>query len=1061
MSFMMIARMGQFAPGLLELAEAPGKPFDPIAALGDRFATAAHYATVNWLVAKQLGVPSAPFEIELCHEPLRVDGDGDGWAMNGAVTLRVEDNFTLRLAAALRRIGVSDLFCVTASISASDPQTEIFAIDAALNEIPESRQSVTAPLGTAFFGPGIVGLRATGEATLEHLVAFGISGRHREFELLATVAPTLSGVAAYDQQFYLGKSGSADDMLQSRLRADGLARANGNLPASAVLEHYVHREGVQARAAQTLGLEPVAMLEREFAAILADPEWSYPSQYAPAGAEFLLSPASMLQPLALAGPVEATALGTSVTVPVPLPFPFLKDPQAVFDAVMLTRVLPIPLIRITSHHVEAGAPVVTQAYAGLNFCCSPCFTARASAARTPAGLDLKGRCDAIVSLDRPSRSLSFYPDLSDGGEQFPTDPPDPRPRAHLASGDSADDTVSGLPRFVVGPLALPLDSPVDQPLVLHGRDIFGRWPPPAYGRCSLDPLPVQAPKLYPPEIEYREHGKVSLKFRLSWDWSLRTPFDLRIAVATQTTDDIDPASGIHLPDFAAGAALSIRFDGDLPRLEGDQVPAGTEVAAVPLVLDTSAGAIPTDVRTYAVRIPMGIVADHFADNAMQSASVALDAWELVGGHTPERRSAPQHQSLQFADPRPPVLSGDSWALIWASRPDGGNVARGYFDLRKLSARPVAGFHAWRAHESALLDLAVTAMPGDATAHTAFIAGVLSTRDRQTRLAMIKGAVAPHLRKPTFRKAFVELFEVDRTTITPSEIELAVPGSQSGLEFVMFSAVSKAGVASDRLALSNLYAVAVPARSTLPTPTLRLLVPDDGSPLATAGCVLAVASAPTPFDASQLRFFWDDAEMTSSDELLHRLAPLSQIDAAEAERLVPGTNQALRKDPHASRHYYILQPPPRWGIQHFACALSRPAEGGAKGDLVSPRSMLASLHLVPGSGPSLVIDDVAIIQKTANWTLILQGIDGVTYDNLAPSQIQFDLVDNSDAAPTAEPQSFAEFLSKGAAIGPVSATAENPGVIHVLQPADLAGKLVRIAVSDPAGRFDVLLLPPAP
>ena len=128
------------------------------------------------------------------------------------------------------------------------------------------------------------------------------------------------------------------------------------------------------------------------------------------------------------------------------------------------------------------------------------------------------------------------------------------------------------------------------------------------------------------------------------------------------------------------------------------------------------------------------------------------------------------------------------------------------------------------------------------------------------------------------------------------------------------------------------------------------------------------------------------------------------------------------------------------------------------NLVSPRSKLASLHLVPGSGPSLVFDDVAIIQETADWTLILQGIDGVTYDNLAPSQIQFDLVDDSDAAPTAAPQSFAEFLIKGAAIGPVSATAGNPGVIHVRQPANLAGKLVRIAVSDPAGRFDVLLLP---
>lgn len=1059
MSFLMTARMGQFELHTLALAEAPEVPFDPVEAYGDRFIDVGHLATINWLVARPLGIPAKPFEIELCRTPLRLEGDG--WAMDGNVTLRADANFTLRLTKALHQIGVSELFCVTARCSASDPQTEIFAIDAALNEIPESRQRATAPFGTAFFGPGVVGLRSTGTVTLEDLVAFGVADHPREFELLATVAPALSGVPAYDRQHYLGRDDTAAGTLAARLRADGLARANGPLPASGVLEHYVHREIAKARAALALGLEPIAMVEQQFAAILADPEWSYQSQHAPAGTDFQLSPATAMQHLALAGPVEATALGTSVTVPIPTPFPFLASAQAVFDEVTADGRLPIALVRITGHHLGPAGPIITQVYAGLTFCQTPRFTARASDARLPAGRDLPGTCDVSVFLERSCRSLAIYPDLSDGEERFPRDD-DLRPRTHLAGGDSADETISGLPRFLAGPFDLPLVYPVDQALVLHGRDIFGRWALPTIGHCPLLPLPVQTPTLYPPEIEYREHDKLSLKFRLSWNWLLRTPFDLRIAVATGAPGDIDPASGVHLPGFAAAAPLSIRFDGDEPRLEGNQLPVGTEVAAISLTLTAPAGAALPDQRDYVVRIPMGSARDHFGADAFQLASLAVDAWEQIGGHTPERRSAAQHQQIRISDPRAPTLNGGNWTLIWASRPDGGNVARAFFDLQPLSVRPVAGYHAWRTHESAILDLAVAVMPGDAFSRAAFIAGVLGTRDRQLRLAMIRGAVAPHLHKPAFRKSFVELFEVDRTALSSGEIELAVPGSQPGLEFVMFSAVSKTGVASNRLELSNLYAVAVPARDMLVPPVLRLLIPDGASPLATAGCILAVASAPAPFAPSQLRFFWDDGEAVTSDELLHCLDPLSCIDAIEADRLVPGAGEVLGGDPHAHRHFLVLQAPPRWGVQHFACSLSRSTSGSAPGGLVSSRSNLVSVYLVPAMGPKLDIAEMTVSAGTVHWTITAQGVDGTTYDKLAPSMIQLDIVDHADAAPTAEPRQLADFLAHGAAIAAVTASASGPGEIHVRHPVDLDEKKVRIAISDPVGRFDVLFLsPPVP
>ncbi|NWB90318.1 hypothetical protein [Pseudomonas agarici] len=1046
--------MGQFEMRTLALAEAPDIPFDPREAYGDRFADVGHLATINWLVAPSLGIPAKPFEIDLCPTPLWIDGNG--WMMDGDVTLRAEDNFTLRLTEALRRIGVSELFCVTARCSASDPQTEIFALDAALNEIPESRQTATAPAGTAFFGPGVVGLRSTGTVTLEDLVAFGVTVRDRQFGLLATVAPAIPGVSAYDQQHYLGTDDTAAGTLAARLRLDGLARENGHLPESSVLERYVHREIAKDRAALALGLEPIVMIEQQFAAILADPEWSYQSQHSPAGTEFSITPATALQHLALAGPIEATALGTSVTAPIPMPFRFLASGQEVFDAVANNGMLPIPLVRITGHHFGPSGPVVTRVYAGLTFCQTPRFSAHRSDARLPAGRDLPGTCDVAIYLERRGRSLAIYPDLSNGDERFPRDD-DMRPLVHLAGGNSADDTISGLPRLVVGPFDLPLDSPADQALILHGRDIFGRWALPSHGHFSLDPLPVQSPMLYPPAIEYREHGKLSLRFQLSWDWSLRTPYDLRIAVATNVSGDIDPASGVHLPGFAAAAPLSIRFDGDAPRLEGSQIPVGTEVAAIPLPLTTAGGAAMSDQRAYAIRIPMGSVLDHFDTQIHHLASLAVDAWELVGGHTADRRSIAQHQQARYADPRAPALNGDKWVLVWASRPDGANASRAFFDLQALSARPVAGYYAWRTHETAILDLAVAAMPGDAVSRAAFISRVLGTRDRPMRLAMIRGVVTPHLHKPAFRKSFIELFEVDRTELSPSDIEIAVPGSQSGLEFVMFSAISKAGVANDRLELSNLYAVAVPARATLAPPVLRLVIPDEGSPLAATGCVIAIVSAPAPFAPSQLHCYWDDGEALTSDELLHHLAPFSFIDAIEADRLVPGTGQVLEGDPHAHRHFFILQAPPRWGVQHFASSLSESDGGDKTADMISPRSNLVSVRLVPAIGPMLDIVKMAVSGGFVNWTITTQGIDGVTYDKLAPSLIQLDLVNSTDSNPTATPQQFADFLAYGASIASVTATGSSLGEIQVSHPIDLAGKQVRIAISDPIGRSDVLFL----
>jgi hypothetical protein len=1065
MSFLMNARMGQFPLARLERAEAPGEAFDAVGALGQEFEAPGHIATINWLTAEDLGVPRRPFDVELCDRPLA--RDGDGWSAEGGIKLDARQNFTFVFTDALVVLAVDDLFCVTGRCTAAGAGTEIYALDAGLNEIPETRQSADSPLGTAFIGPGIFGIQATGAATVEGVVAFGVHDeQNRTFSLMARVAPAVSTVAEYDQQHYLGRDLDAAGALSTRLDADGLARANALAPPSAVLDGKVHREPASRRAQLVLGLEPIMVLGQNFAAILDDPSWSFDSQDARTDASMSICPSTALQQLALSGAVEAATLGTSVTLPMPAPYPFIASLQQIYDEVSATGRLPLPVIRVKGYHRLNRTDVENRQFAALTFVHQPTFSAEPTGARLPTARDQPGTTDIVFVLSRRDRAFGLFPDLSGGHDQFPRErellgeqPGDGRPRTHLAGGDSADRTVAGLPRIVAGSVELPLDAQRDQAVVLHARDIFGRWGPPAPGLCVLAPLPVQKPGLYPPEVGHHDHDELGLRFGVSWDWSTRTPFDIRLAIATSVQGDpIEPPSAVDLPGFPASSRLSIRFVADAPHLVGDHVPAGASVAVVPNVL--ADGEMPSpDQRSYIVSIPAGPASQHFRHEDRRWVVIAADAWETVSGQTDDRRSRASHERAEYLDPRAPILHGPMWALVWTSRPDGANRARAHFDLTTLADRPVSGFHAWRAHDNALLDLAATEIFSDSDARNGFISAVLGTRDKSVRLAMIQNAVFPHLRKAAFRKAFVELFEVDRTTLAPHEIELAFPGAQAGLEFVTFSAVSTTGVTSDRLELSNLFAVAVPPRPVSERPDLRVFTPDAGSPLAIANTLVAVVTATNTFEENQVRFFWDDADVLSSDELLHEIPPLSRIDVSEADRLVPGLIDALAGELHVNRMFFLLRTPMRWGHQSLACALARRSGSGALEDL-SARSTLVSARLTPPLGPELELTDRRVIGGEVLWSVAARNVDADTYDALPPCLIQIDLLDRADDRPKKAPATLAEFLKSGAKVGPVAAySIGGVGRLEVRHPADLGGKVVRLALSDPAGRIDSLILAP--
>lgn len=150
---------------------------------------------------------------------------------------------------------------------------------------------------------------------------------------------------------------------------------------------------------------------------------------------------------------------------------------------------------------------------------------------------------------------------------------------------------------------------------------------------------------------------------------------------------------------------------------------------------------------------------------------------------------------------------------------------------------------------------------------------------------------------------------------------------------------------------------------------------------------------------------------------------------------------------------------RWCHQSLACALARQSSGGALED-ISARSNLVSARLIPPFGPELELTDMRLVGGDMLWSVAARNVDTKTYDALQPCLIQIDLLDRADDRPKRAPVTLAEFLKSGAKVGPVAASGiGGVGRFEVRHPADLGGKVVRLALSDPAGRIDSLILAP--
>lgn len=1091
-------RMGLFPYKSQEYVYAPNEHIEPRTEFGDRFPqNPTEMVTVCWSTDPALGIPVAPALVYASQEPINLSEDSIDVQL---VEVGPQTAYEVNLLRYMPRPTLDGLFCALARCDVPDGPCEIVAFDAMGEDIPETRQRVDQNSKLIFFGPGIYGVRASGRVYLNdlRLIAFTPT---QDYPLvrIAEVGPCLPGIGCYDDQAYLGLPLNQSDALTRRLNADALARANTDAPVSSRLTSEVHRKDPRDTANFVLQQDFVTKVPPNFTAILGQPDWTYsqPVTGAP-GSNFEVCPAAMWQAIALMGPVEAVTLGQAVSFPVDQ-FPYLATTEEIFDFVMKRSQLPFPVIRLTTFHALKGfndtgnaqgnrsAPnvVTTVQFARLIVEAQPAITPAARAASPPTTRDGPAGCDIQLFVDVLARLHAFFVEEGPGSEKFfeeQVDPLNPNTRAiktYFPNTDESDAASFGRPYFVVGPFDLPLTKTINKQLGVQGRDIFGRWPAEAKPDCALDPWPVQAPVFGPTKVDYPIDGRAYLLTTIMWDWALRTPRDFRLGLIV-ANDGKDPAlasylpsQGLLLPGEQLARPVSIVFDaGGAPSLQGN-VPQGMQVMKIdPPPSDPDDPVIPAGIndpepRTYALRIPIGENSEIFKTLPTRFIALTTDAWEAVSGTTEDRRSKDKARTIsRLNDPRPPILESSHWSLNWASRPNGANVARAFLTGPSANggAKDLLGYTAWRASESAVLDLALANEEPDIA--TRLIACVRREPNMQIRLRLIQNIVGTQLSVPAFAKQFVGLFLAANTTLVDRGYEVDIPGTQPGLEFVMFTATSSSGMTSAKFnenGLANLYAIAVPVPRKFSQPAIRIITYDPDGLLALAGLCIAIIGLDQQGARRQVRFFWDaNPDIRAADEILHRLDPIAELGINDALRYVDDIQAIIDRMPFPEVRIFMLQPPQSW-TPHSLCVDTvglDPIGHDPNQDIASRRSDLATVAMVPYARPTLVAGKPPTKGRT--WMVTPSGFFERQVPGYADCEIMMSSLDEFDTEiERTGPVSYGEFLKNGLNLAKSLASgsyASDQGTLQVTIGENSPAKLIRLSATDPASRGASVVLP---
>lgn len=1062
MSFRLHARMGLFQLRTKAFVDKPNDVVDPSSIFGAEFPPDTPImATVQWSADPALGFPTAPYKVRLAQEPLSLASSG-----RRLESLNLQSGAGYFQSLVFYGSGPTGVLCLTARLNAPVAGTEIWATDMLGDEIPNSRQSAIAPDGAAFLGPDIFGLRATGAVTLTDIAIFSLAhNADLPMRMMAEVGPPFEQALNYRAQSYLGQQLPPRHALAIRLQADALARANTPPPQAARLDQEIHRRNPAQFMAYLLQQRLFRVAEQNLSQLIGSGNWPYSERLSDNSGTIEIYPARLWQYLALTGPIESTVFGQSVSIPIHGSYPELNSGRDVFEAVGQSEHLPFPLITVLASHAS-GAPnagaVTHEKPAQL---CLPAISrkslVRATEARPPSRRDAPAKADIELRFQRSFYSLTHFLELQrPAGSYFENDEID-APKAFFANENPGDQSSDGAPKVVIGPVDLPLQGPDELDLADYGRDVFGRWPAPVTNNCPLPAWPVAAPSLISADVSYDVDGSASLKVTFSWDWTIRSPYEIRFGLLIAASGDaalqsLQPGDGLNRPGLAQ-LPLWVRFGADdAPLLQSNgPVPGDIKIEAIP----APQGAGPNDVRSYLLILPLGNVSTVFVNGGDHSLALCADAWEAVSGHTEQRRSKVVALFRDLKDPRPPILNGDRWKLLWTSRINGAGLARVRIPRPQVVSGDVGGFNVWRANEASVLDLAISEEYGSDAAGEDVLSAIREERDMSVRLVEIQSLVERHLWKPAFLRSFVNLFEAADAKLQVEDYDLVLPGAQAGLEFVMFSAMSRANVASDKTPLSNLAAIAVPVERPPERPALRVISSDVAGTFAMSGVCIALVGTVEGYATEDVRIFWSArTDVEDPSQLLQRLEPIANLTRQAARKYVPEVDELCDRMAMPVVHIFLMKPPQTWRRQSWAAELLKANGAIPAQQMASPRTPLLRLLIPPFHGPELRVEQRRPVAGGQTWVTMASGIFEVSPAPFAPCEIFLDLLDSSqNAIGVGLSKRFGEFVQTGleTTVGGTKLAARYDKMadrIVVSLTGDGSITRGRIVVSDPAGRI---------
>ncbi len=1090
MGFQIDARMALFPLAVRELVHRQGVTFTPPEPWLGRFEAAPTLATVHWSTAAELGVPVAPAIVSVTTQPVRWQMLEQSAVHPADCALAAANALTLDLTPSVKRLD-EGLFYVR--LQASPANVDLVAIDLQGNEIPGTRQR-TRGAGTPmiFFGPGIMGLRALAPVSLTAIrVANVPPNLDVPFEDIAEVAPACENVTVYNGQAYLGVPLSAVDALRVRLDADAVARRNTAAPAHAGIDNYVHSADPLQGAVAIVRTSLVTTIDRRFGDVAGDPDFAIQEPLdAPGGGTLnaKLAVAALLQFLGASGPVEACTLGTGCTFPVAgAPAESLA---AIADSFEQNEAFPLPIVRITGFFAGAKGFVDTgdvaanreRATRRIAFArplwaqSDPPPMAQMRTLAQPEAQDGRAHADVELAFPQPAHLDVLYAvrRIGTAKEELLRDRQN-GPKAFLAVDVDPPQPPVRLSRILDSQVPLPLavESEIAR-YAVHRRDEFGRWDAPELCDCELTPWPVTRPTLVSAEIVPGSSNATFLDVRVSWNWTLRRPAEIRFGVRfADAADDptlvaLRPEDGITAPAMAGTQPLRLLFTSSDPDEPPQAEPAANATVTIlpPPGTEPAGAADPFDhadfvERTYRLLVRLGDADAIFATAPRPSVAVVADALEAVSG---ARRSLPSTKLFVSAlDPRPPRLEQKPWPLVWGSRPHAGNVSRALLEPPAAAGAFVAGYSVWRAHESAVFDAVLEARPELSAA----VDLIRAEQSMGARLGLLQGLLT-HLVVATtdFALALIRRFTSDGENLAAGRpVEVSLPGTQTGLELFLFSVRSQTGVVSDKLELADVRAVAVPLKRAAARPALSIVRADDGDLFALTGTCLFVVSSQNPFVDANVRVFWDDRQdLVGSDELLIPFNGLFPLAVGAAKTYVESIEDVLARQPFVVRRLFLAVPPRSWESQSFAVQLQPHPSGAPPDDVPSPRSAIVPLLIAPSTRPRLTLTHFMLAGSGAQWKVAFENLPLTS--SFGGSDLLLEFLPAAPGSPASAAASVlkleAQPLEIATAAGKLTALRTAAATLEITTDFLLNGAQIRVAARDPLQRtFELTLVHPTP